>query len=31
MLKLTCLLLACCLAVARNYPQYNQCDPKWKD
>ncbi len=29
--KLLCLFLALCMALARDYPQYNQCDPKWKD
>jgi hypothetical protein len=29
--KLLCLLLVLSLAAARDYPQYNQCDPKWKD
>ena len=31
MLKVLCVLLACSLAAARDFPQYNQCDPKWKD
>lgn len=29
--KLFCLLFALSLALAREYPQYSQCDPKWKD
>ena len=31
MLKVLCVLLACSLAAARDFPHYNQCDPKWKD
>lgn len=31
MLKLACILLLSMIATSRNYPQYNQCDPKWKD
>lgn len=31
MLKIACLLLLISLLWARDYPHYNQCDPKWKD
>ena len=31
MLKVLCVLMACSLAAARDFPHYNQCDPKWKD